>query len=408
MNVAVLGSGAREHALAARLARECGADRVWLCPGGALVPGSFLCADDALEAALRARDVDLVVVGPEGLLERGVVDRLRAAGFAVLGASREQTRLEASKSYAKAFMQRHGVATANSRSVRGVEAARTLAEDWLQRGGVVLKFDGLAAGKGVFVCRSQRALEPTLAGIARRFGDDAPLIVEEHLHGRELSLLALIGGGRARLFPPVEDHKQLLDGDQGPMTGGMGAAYPIPADGPALRRALEVDLVEPTLRGLRAEHPDYRGVLYLGVMLTASGPKLLEYNVRFGDPEAQVLAFAMGESLAQLCAATARGEVTSGWIEMAAPACVAVVLAAPGYPEDPRLDLPVVLGPLPADVEVYHAAIRQSPEGWRSAGGRVLSVVGRAPTLPLARERVYAPLSSQDALHYRRDIGARP
>lgn len=408
MKIAILGSGAREHALAARFAEELGPGAVFVTPGGTEVPGSFSSSEASLVADLAERGVTLVVVGPEALLARGVADRLRAAGLLVLGPGEDDARLETSKAFAKDFMVRHRVARANSDTVRGVSVARTMGRKSLQvAGAVVLKYDGLAAGKGVFVCHDEAALQAALDHCESAWGSGAEIIVEELLRGRELSLLAVVAGGAARLFAPVEDHKQLHDGDLGPMTGGMGAYYPIPFDTEELRERLQREIVDPTLRGLRQDHPDYRGVLFFGVMVTDAGPKLLEYNVRFGDPETQVLAMGMGESLSQLCYEAASGRVASGWIPMRADAVVCVVLAAPGYPGAPRLgarfDVPA--GP---DVAVFHAGSARNADGQLVvAGGRVVSVVAQGASLAQARAVVYARVGAASGLHHRTDIGSR-
>ena len=404
----MLGSGAREHALSARLSEELGAGSVFVTPGGDEVPGSFACTEAGLVAALTAREVSLVIIGPEALLALGVANQLRAAGFLVLGPSEDDAHLETSKAFAKDFMTRHRVARANSETVRGVSVARQMGGRSLQdRGGVVVKYDGLAAGKGVFVCDTEADLDAALDHVERTWGPGAELILEERLHGRELSLLAIVAGGEARLFAPVEDHKQLHDGDHGPMTGGMGAYYPVPYDTPELRERLQRDIVDPTLRGLRSDHPDYRGVVFFGVMVTDAGPKLLEYNVRFGDPETQVLTVGMGESLSALCHDAASGKVTPGWIPMRAEAVVCVVLAAPGYPEAPVLGTPFA-APTGADVAVFHAGSKRNERGQLvTAGGRVLSVVASGHDLPSARAAAYAQVSSVAGLHHRKDIGAR-
>lgn len=403
MTIAVLGSGAREHAIASRLAEELGAASVCVTPGGDEVPGSFEPPDD-LAAALRARGVELVVIGPEAMLAAGTADRLRRAGLLVVGPGEDDARLETSKAFAKDFMTRQRVARAHSETVRGVSVARGMGLRQLAaQGAVVVKYDGLAAGKGVFVCTSEVELDAALTHIERTWGAGAELILEERLQGRELSLLAFVAGQKARLFPPVEDHKQLRDRDEGPMTGGMGAYYPVPFDSAELRERLLRDIVEPTLRGIS---PDYRGLIFFGVMVTAAGPKLLEYNVRFGDPETQVLTVGMAESLAALCRATAAGTLEPGWIEMRAAAALCVVLAAPGYPEAPELGVPC---PLPTGaVHVFHAGTRRDPAGALvSAGGRVLSVVATGDSLAAARATVYASLPTS-RLQHRSDIGARP
>lgn len=408
LNVVVLGSGAREHALAMRLGDDA---TVGVTPGGECIPGSFTSADASLEdlvSTLQARAVDLVVVGPEALLARGIAGRLRRAGVAVFGPDEDEARLETSKAFAKDFMTRHRVARAKSETVRGVSVARKMGLAALAHDAVVVKYDGLAAGKGVFVCTTAAELEAALVQVEASWGSGAELVLEERLIGRELSLVALVAGGQARMFPPVEDHKQLHDGDRGPMTGGMGAYYPVPYDSPELRRELLRAIVEPTLAGLRAEFPDYRGAVFFGVMVTAAGPKLLEYNVRFGDPETQVLVTGMDESLTRLCHDVALGKVEPGWIQMRHGASVCVVLAAPGYPERPELGLPFA-APIADDVTVFYAGARcRSAAGdLVTAGGRVLSVVANAESLEQARAAAYRAIEPVVGLHCRRDIGAR-
>lgn len=402
--IAVIGAGAREHALAWRFARELGDDSVCITPGGDAVPGSFAWPVD-LGSVLLARGVDTVVIGPEDRLAAGLADELRALGIAVLGPGVAEARLETSKAHAKDFMRRHGVPTAPSLRTTAAHAESQL--DAFDQ--VVLKFDGLAAGKGSFVCADRQAACAALATIHARWGASAPLLIEQRLHGRELSLMVLVADGQAALFPPVEDYKPLLDGDRGPNTGSMGALSPAPFVDAGLRERLVAELVAPTLRGLAADYPRYRGVLYLGVMVTPDGPKLLEYNARFGDPEAQVLALGLQGSFAQLCAEAARGRVRPGWLPFEPGCTMSLVLAAPGYPDAPRRGASLAgLAALPAEVQVFHAGSRRDAQGsLRAHGGRVLSLTTRAPTLEQARARLNAAALQFPELVHRRDLGLR-
>jgi phosphoribosylamine--glycine ligase len=387
MKVCVVGGGGREHALAHVLARS--ADVV-CTPGNPGIEEVAACTAAPAEQI----EADLFVIGPEAPLVDGLADRLRAAGRLVFGPGADGARLEGSKAWMKAVLEQAGVPTARHGTFIDPEAAvaflRTLP------GLYVVKTDGLAAGKGVLVTTDRAEAEADvrakLSGSA--FGDAGrTVVVEEGLTGPELSVLAVCDGRRAVPLAPAQDFKRVGDGDEGPNTGGMGAYSPVPAAGPAVVDEVLAKAVEPTLFALHARGIDYRGVLYAGLMLTPEGPKVLEFNVRFGDPETQAVVPRLASDLAGLLASAAAGRL-AGDPAFTLGACVTVVLAAEGYPAAPRtgdviegLDAAIDL----AGVDVYHAGTARSPDGRIvTAGGRVLAITGHGADLAEARAAAYA------------------
>lgn len=377
MKIAVIGSGGREHALAWRMNQE--GHEVGMYPGRPGVPWSTGIAwqdVDALATRFLADGIDLVIIGPEAPLAAGHADVYRARGLTVLGAGAAGARLESSKAYAKDFMRRHGVRTARAEVVQGLDALRTCLATW--EGGVVLKYDGLAEGKGVWVCHMAAEREEAVAEIAARFGTEPTVVVEQLLRGREVSCIGLTDGKHLVMLPPSQDHKRLLDGDKGPNTGGMGAYAPAEWFGESDREIAWREVFAPTLAGLAADGIEYRGALYFGLMVCADGPYLLEYNARFGDPETQALMRATGGMLADAFVATARGLLPeNGWYKAVADAS-AVVLAAPWYPGPPGK--PIALGGVTSGyraVEVFISGADCVEGQWWAVGGRVLSLVSR-------------------------------
>ncbi len=425
MKILVIGSGGREHALCWALQQTARAPHKLYC-----APGSDAIAQLAECVPLQATDtraladfaakeqLELTIVGGEAPLAAGLVDEFAARKLTVAGPRAAAARLESSKVFAKEFMARHNVPTARFRVAESAERAR----DILRRGEfgneeapVVVKADGLAAGKGVVVARTRAEAETSIAEMMEqgRVGAEAArrVVLEEALTGREASLLLWTDGERYALMPAARDHKRVGDDDTGPNTGGMGAiTAPAVLDEAMLRRVVR-EIVEPTLAGARADRLDFRGVLFIGLMLTPAGPQVLEYNVRFGDPEAQAILVRLRTDLAEIFSTVARGQLDPARISWADDSSACVVLAARGYPAQPEtgaridgLDEAARLG----DVQLFHAGTRRAADGtWHTAGGRVLGLTAAAPALASALARCYAAarLINWDGMHYRRDIG---
>ncbi len=416
MKVLVLGGGGREHALVRQLAREAGVTSVTCAPGN---PGTAACATnvaldilspEAVTAFVKDEGIDLTVVGPEQPLAAGVSDALRAAGLAVFGPSQAAARLETSKAFSKAFMERHGVPTARARICSTPEDADTAIDAF--GAPVVVKADGLAAGKGVTVAATTAEAREAVDAAMRRgtFGAaGATVVVEECLVGPEVSFFALCDGTRALALATAQDHKRAYDGDRGPNTGGMGALAPSPlVDADMARRVMET-IVDPVLTGMRVEGTPFAGILYCGLMLTADGPKVIEFNVRFGDPEAQVVLPLLPVDLAPLLLAAASGQLPETPLSTPTGARVGVVLASGGYPGAITTGYPIsgldAAGAMDG-VVVFHAGTALKDGTVITAGGRVLTVVGEGQDLPSARARAYEAVAriSFENMEFRRDI----
>ncbi|HEX5947637.1 MAG TPA: phosphoribosylamine--glycine ligase [Acidimicrobiales bacterium] len=401
MKVCVIGSGGREHALAHVLGRTA---EVVVTPGNPGIPGSVATPPGDIDA-------DLYVVGPEAPLVAGMADELRAAGKLVFGPGADGARLEGSKAWMKEVVEAAGVPTARyaafTEAEPAIEFLRSLPGPW------VTKTDGLAAGKGVLVTDSlDEAIADVRAKLAgESFGDAGrTVVIEEGMTGPELSILAVSDGTRAVALAPAQDFKRVGDGDAGPNTGGMGAYSPVPGVDDDVVADVMARFVEPTLAELRRRGIDYRGVFYAGLMLTPDGPKLVEFNARFGDPEAQVVLPRLTTDLAQLLAAAAAGDLTTAAApEFSNGACVTVVLAVEGYPTSPRTG-DVITGLDAAEATgatVFCAGVGRGDDGALvTAGGRVLAVTGHGPTVAAAREHAYraAELVSWRGMHHRSDI----
>lgn len=422
MKVLIAGAGGREHALAWRLSREPGVTALFCAPGNVgiapvaeLVPMDAGSDPDALLAFADRASIDLTVIGPELPLERGVVDRFRAAGRRVFGPSRAAAQLECSKVFAKGFMARHGIPTARYRVCASSAEARAVVASGEFGFPVVLKADGLAAGKGVVVA-ADRADADAAIGAAMdelQFGAaGARLVIEECLVGPEVSFFALCDGTRAIPITSAQDHKRIFDDDQGPNTGGMGAFAPSPLVDASTQAAVMADIIDPVLRGMRAEGTDYRGFLYAGLMMTCTGPKVIEYNVRFGDPEAQAVMPLLDGELLPLLVAAADGDLGDRRVRLGGGVSVGVVLAAAGYPGPVATGVPIA-GLYPASqmpgVTIFHSGTAMGERRIVTAGGRVLTIVGTGDTYQDAIDRAYGAVAkiSFDGMQYRHDIGGK-
>ena len=422
MKVLVVGGGGREHALAWKFARERSVDRVVCAPGNAgmsavarLVPIAA-GEPEALASLAEGEQIDLTVVGPELPLDRGIVDLFRSRGLRIFGPSRAAAQLECSKVFAKSFMSRHGIPTARYRICDSAESAHAVVASGDLGFPVVVKADGLAAGKGVVVAADRpAAAEAIRAAMEERvFGAaGSRIVLEECLSGPEVSFFALCDGRRATPLGSAQDHKRIFDDDQGPNTGGMGAFAPSPLmDGTMAARVMR-EIVEPTVAGLSADGHEYCGFLYAGLMLTPDGPKVIEFNVRFGDPEAQAVVPAIAEDLAPRLAAAADGALDASPIAFHAGKRVGVVIASPGYPGASPAGVPIAGIEDASALEgvlVFHAGTARSNSGAVvTAGGRVLTVVGRGETYEAAIARAYDGVSRIhfDGMQFRRDIGRK-
>jgi phosphoribosylamine---glycine ligase len=416
MNILLIGSGGREHALAWKIAASPLVERVYCAPGNAGIAREAECValDVADHAAIigfcRTKAIDFVVVGPEAPLVAGILDDLEAAGIRTFGPSRAAAQLEASKGFTKDLCRANSIPTAAYERFQAAEPAK----DYLRRMAVpiVVKADGLAAGKGVVVATTLAEAEAAVDAIFAGSLGEAGVVIEEFLAGEEASFFVLSDGDSVLPLATAQDHKRAFDGDRGPNTGGMGAISPAPVMTPELeRRALE-EIVAPTLAAMKAFGTPYKGVLYAGLMITADGPKLIEYNVRFGDPECQVLMLRMMSDLVPALIATRDGVLTDFALRWFPDPAIAVVMAANGYPGDYAKGS--VIGGLDEagnidGVEIFHAGTRRDGGSILANGGRVLDVTASGKTLAEARARAYAAI---DKIAWpegfcRSDIGAR-
>ena len=416
----VIGGGAREHALAERLAAEPGVTEVVCAPGNpgissvARTVPADLTRPESLSALAAREQIDFTVVGPEGPLSLGIADRFAADNRPLFGPTAAAARLESSKAFAKSFMDRHGVPTARFRVFDSVEAALACVRSSEFGFPVVLKADGLAGGKGVVIANDEaQAVAAVRAAMSEgRFGDaGSRLVVEECLTGPEVSFFVISDGTRTLPIGTAQDHKRIFDDDQGPNTGGMGAFAPSPLVDRALHERVMREIVEPVVSGMAAEGHPFRGFLYVGLMLTLAGPKVIEFNVRLGDPEAQVILPLLAEPLLPVLMAAARGQLQQASIRLSEEKCIGVVMASRGYPDGSDADRPIsgISDAERSGASVYHAGTAISNGQLVTAGGRVLTVVGRGPTFADAIDRAYVGVAkvSFDGMQYRHDIGRK-
>jgi phosphoribosylamine--glycine ligase len=420
MRILVIGSGGREHALAWKCAQSARVREVFVAPGNAgtavepKVSNVAIASDDtaALVAFAQRERVELTIVGPEGPLVAGLVDAFAAAGLACFGPSRAAARLEGSKAYAKDFLQRHRIPTARYRSFTQADFDAAWVEALPLP--VVIKADGLAAGKGVVICDDHAAAVATALAMFEggHGGAGRRIVVEEFLAGEEVSFIVMASDQQALSFATSQDHKRRDDGDLGPNTGGMGAYSPAPLVTPALHERILAEVIRPTLRGLRDDGSPYTGFLYAGLMIAPDGtPNVVEFNCRFGDPEAQPVMMRLLSDLPELCLAAIAGrldQVEARWDERAA---LGVVMAAGGYPESYRKGEPVtgLNGAARLPGKVFHAGTELRDGQVLTSGGRVLCAVGLGATVAAAQAQAYDLVHAihWNLVQYRRDIGWR-
>lgn len=422
MKLLLVGGGGREHALAWRLRHENPDLKILAAPGNPGIAAMATCVDraptdvDALVELARQEAVDWTLVGPEAPLGLGIVDAFHAARLPIFGPTRAAAMLETSKAYSKTLMIAAGVPTARAMVCRDVSAAHRAVEELGVP--VVIKASGLAAGKGVIICQTISEANAAIAAMLQQnaFGDaGTTILVEELMEGEELSVFVLTDGERVIPLPAAQDHKRLLEGDRGPNTGGMGAYCPVSiADASTGLIDTVVDrVIRPTLGAMRARGTPFTGLLYAGLMLTNDGPKVVEFNCRFGDPETQAVLPVMSpnESIGEVMFAIARGEAIRENVEFRATrSAVTTVLAAGGYPDQPHSGDTIKIPPTPANVLVFHSGTRRLPnEQLVTAGGRVLAITGLGRTLDEAqrRSRDFARSVTFDNKQFRADIGWR-
>lgn len=419
MKLLVIGGGGREHALCWKLAQSPRVSKLYCAPGNAGIADVAECVEinaEQIEALLkfaRDEDIDLTVVGPEAPLCAGIVDLFREHRRRIFGPTKAAAQLEGSKVFTKRFLLKHGVPTAAAEVCSDAATARR----FLARAKfpVVIKADGLAAGKGVVIARAKKEAEDAIKAMMEKkvFGRSGEqVLIEECLVGEEASMLAWVDGTSFVTLPSSQDHKRVFDNDQGPNTGGMGAYSPAPVVTDALLKRIETEIFAATMKGLAAEGIEYRGVLYAGIMVTADGPKVIEFNVRFGDPETQAILPRLDFDLLDALEAVTEGRLATMNLPHKREACVSVVLAAGGYPGEYKKGLPIH-GLADAaklkDVVVFHAGTKQSNGDVLTHGGRVLGVTALGSDIQAAVKRAYEAVSKIrfEGVHYRKDIAAR-
>ncbi len=420
MRVLIVGGGGREHALAWKCAQSARVRQVLVAPGNAgtalepKVSNVQIPADDLdglLDYAVR-EDIELTIVGPEGPLVAGIVDRFAAAGRACFGPCRAAARLEGSKAFSKDFLQRHRIPTASYAAFTAENFDPSYIRS--QRLPLVVKADGLAAGKGVLICETHESAIAAARGMLEgSFGAaGSTIVIEEFLRGEEVSFIVVAGGDRVVPLATSQDHKRRDDGDRGPNTGGMGAYSPAPIVDAALQARIMDEVIGPTLRGLRLDGTPYTGFLYAGLMIAQDGtPNVLEFNCRFGDPETQPILMRLRSDLVDLCEAALAGSLDEAQVSWDPRAALGVVMAAGGYPDSYRTGDPIsgleVAARLPG--KVFHAGTRSEEPQILTAGGRVLCAVGMGETVGAAQRQAYdlVQVIHWSLVQYRRDIGYR-
>lgn len=419
MRILVLGGGGREHALVWKIGQSPRVREIICMPGNPGIAKLARCVPGnpndpkAVAALAEAGDIDLTVVGPEAPLVAGVADELTRRGRSVFGPTRAAAEIEGSKAFSKELMARYGIPTAGYRIFTDPAAAASYVKE--QAGPLVLKADGLAAGKGVVITRDTREALDAIDEIMvkQAFGSaGSRLVIEEFLEGEEVSVLAFCDGERVVPMVSAQDHKRVFDNDEGPNTGGMGAYSPAPVYTPEVAERVEREILLPAVQALAAEGRPYRGVLYAGLMVTRDGPKVLEFNCRFGDPETQAVLPRLENDLVEVMLACAEGNLSGVELRWRPDAAVCVVIASSGYPGSYEKGLPIIgldAAESLRDVMVFHAGTAERDGRIVTSGGRVLGVTALGPTIGAAVERAYAAVSriAFPGMHYRKDIARR-
>lgn len=416
MRILVIGNGGREHVLIWKLQQSPKAEKIYALPGNGGTAGLVesvknISMDDhqAILSWVKENRIDLVVIGPEQPLVMGLTDTLQSAGVAVFGPTAAAAKMEGSKDFAKSIMKKYGVPTAQYETF--TDYAKAIEYSYSQPLPLVLKADGLAAGKGVLICNSMTEVEDGLKQIMldKKFGSaGTQVVIEEFMRGEEASLLALTDGKTIIPLLSAQDHKNIFDGDKGPNTGGMGTYSPSPLVDQDMENLILEKILKPTIEGLKKEGIPYSGILYAGLMMTETGPRVVEFNCRFGDPEVQVILPALENDLVDLMMATVEGRLDKIDVKFSDKHTACVVIASGGYPDEYEKGKPISgLNDLPSDVIVFHAGTILKEGQILTSGGRVLNVVSSGNTLQEALDKIYSHINKIqfDGMYFRKDIG---
>lgn len=411
-NYAVIGSGAREHAIVSKLKKDNPSSNVYCIPGNGGIPGSCnldISDFSVLENFCHENNIEIIIPGSELYLEKGIKDYFSGKDIKVFGPSKTAAKLESSKIFAKNFMHRYNVASPGYKSFSASDNFEEVL-DYLQtlNWEAVIKYDGLAAGKGVFVVSGKEECINALEAVKKNFGVNAEFLIEEKLNGTELSIIGVTDGEYIRFFSPSQDHKRLLDNDEGPNTGGMGAYTPVKFCTEELLKRIENKIISPTIKGLKSEGFDYKGFIYFGIMISDNEPYLLEYNVRLGDPETEVLLPALRTSLQDIITSTFSGTLSEIQIQFNPGYFICLVLASKGYPTNPEKGFEIKgLDKISKDIEVFHAGTEKKEGKYFTAGGRVLMLTAGASDFNEALTKIYNAVSAIEfnGMHFRKDIG---
>ncbi|MBD3290163.1 phosphoribosylamine--glycine ligase [candidate division KSB1 bacterium] len=392
MKIAVIGSGGREHTIAWKLSQHTQPENIYVIPGNGGTQNNVnisVTNFERIKFFCKEKKIDLILVGPEVPLVEGIVDYFKDTNVQVFGPDTQAAQLEGSKIYSKKFMQKYGVATSDAHIFENGDVPDSLIKE--MNGELVFKYDGLAAGKGVFVCSSVENARENLKQLKREYGADSPVLVEEKMTGLEISIIGFTDGRSIKMLLPSQDHKPIYDGDEGPNTGGMGAYCPVPFCDDKLLKQIDAEVVQPTLRGIQQERLNFKGVIYFGLMITDDGPKVLEYNVRLGDPETEVILPALKSNFLTLIKSCMDGTLADFEMQFHDGYFVDVVLASGGYPNKYEKGFEISgLDKLSSETMLFHAGTKRDNGKIVTSGGRVLNVVRRADDLKTAIQRTYS------------------